>query len=339
MNYEKFVPDAFSGVVSIVQDGEPVLERAYGWADAPNRRPNLLSTRFVTASAGKAFTACGVLKLIERGKLSFDATIGELLDFDLGRVDPGITVRQLLTHTSGMPDYFDESEGGEYSDIFRDFPCYRIRANRDFVPMFIDLPMLNEPGERFHYNNAGYVTLGLIIERVTGMAFDEYLKVEVFGPCSMDSTGYFEYDRLPENCANVYIRDDASGDYYTNIYSSTAKGTGDGGAFTCARDVRLFWEGLYGGKIIGRDMLDRMRAPQVSLDCYGLGLWLERIDGRHMPHFEGCEPGIGFISSYDHEARFLVTLISNRGDNVWKLNREILDARYGGVVPRFDYGE
>ena len=104
-----FIPKDFCGVILIKQKGKVIIEEAFGYADVPNKRPNRLDTIFVTASAGKVFTATGILKLIERGKLGFDSTIGDLLDFDLKQIDPAITVRQLLTHTSGIPDYFDES--------------------------------------------------------------------------------------------------------------------------------------------------------------------------------------------------------------------------------------
>ena len=335
----KLIPEGFNGVISIKHKGSTIIEEAIGYADLPNKRPNRLDTIFVTASAGKAFTATGILKLIEQDKLSFDSTIGGLLSFDLKQIDPGITVRQLLTHTSGIPDYFDESKGGKYSDIFRDFPSCKIRKNSDFIPMFIDMPMMYPRGEKFHYNQTGYITLGLIIEAVTDLLFDEYLAREVFAPCGMNSTQYHEYDRLPANCANVYIYDKDKDEYYTNIFSSGAKGTGDGGAYTTLGDVERFWQGLFNGTLVSENTLRQMIAPQVSVNCFGYGLWLEKIAGRYFPHFEGCEDGISFISTYDKTDDLLITLISNKGDNVWKLDRDILREFYDDVPSHFFYGE
>jgi len=333
------IPDDFNGVVSIKQQGKVLFEDAFGYADLPNKRPNRLDTIFVTASAGKVFTATGILKLIEQDRLGLESTIGDLLDFDLKQIDPAITVKQLLTHTSGIPDYFDESKGGEYSDLFSDIPCYNIRKNSDFIPLFIDLPMMHPRGEQFHYNQTGYITLGLIIEAVTGLLFDEYLRRELFVPCGMADTGYYEYDRLPANCATVYIHDEARGDYYTNIFSSGAKGTGDGGAFTTVADVERFWRNLFGGNIVSLDMLSQMTTPQVPANCYGYGLWIEKFAGRYFPHFEGCEDGISFMSTYDETDDLLVTLISNKGDDVWELDRKILQEFYDDVPSEFDYGE
>lgn len=338
MSLEAPIPASYSGVISIKQHGKALLQGAYGFADMANERPNRLDTRFVTASAGKAFTAAGILRLIEQGKLRFESALGELLPLDLRQIDPAITVRELLTHTSGIPDYCDETVVPNYADIFVDFPNYRIRKNEDFIPLFIDLPMAYPRGARFHYNNTGFVVLGLIIEHITDMPFDAYFAREVFAPCGMESTGYFEYDRLPANCATAYILDEKAGDYYSNIYSSTAKGTGDGGAFTTAPDVERFWQGLCAGKVISPEMCLQMTTPQVADGCYGYGMWLERLDGRHVPHFEGSEPGISFLSTYDRASDLLITLISNRGDVIWPLNRALLRTFYAEVPDRFYYG-
>ena len=131
------------------------------------------------------------MQLIENGKLSFDDEIGNLLDFDLKAIDKRITVRQLLCHTSGIPDYFDESIMNEYDELWKDYPNYKIRKSSDLIQLFIDKPMMYPAGEKFQYNNTGYVVLGLIIEKLTGQLFDEYLEKNIFKPCGMLSTGYY----------------------------------------------------------------------------------------------------------------------------------------------------
>lgn len=96
------------GCILICKDGEKLLEKAYGYADLPNKIPNEVDTKFATASAGKAFVAVGILQLIEKGLLTLNDKIGDIFDFDLKAIDDEITVEELLTHTSGIPDYFDE---------------------------------------------------------------------------------------------------------------------------------------------------------------------------------------------------------------------------------------
>lgn len=259
------------------------------------------------------------------GVIGFDTTIGYVLKTDLKRIDPRITVRQLLNHTSGIPDYFDESVMSDYEELWRELPNYRIRSSSDLIPLFIDKPMMYKPGERFQYNNTGYVVLGLIIEKLTGKPFDEYLQQRIFNPCGMSDTGYFELDRLPARCAYSYIYDEDGKTYRTNIFSVDAKGSGAGGAFMTAPDVELFWTALAAGRLVCEDLLREMFSPQVGDGIYGYGVWL--IDGRNgrIPSFQGFDPGVSFISSYDPEVQTIITILSNTGDDVESIRDMIVD--------------
>jgi CubicO group peptidase (beta-lactamase class C family) len=328
MDTIKITDNKFNGCVLVRKDGKKLIEKAYGYADLPNKVPNALDTRFGTASAGKVFVAVGIMQLIEKGLLKFEDKIGDLLDFDLKDIDKDITVRQLLTHTSGMPDYFDESEMDEYEELWTDFPNYRIRSNRDLIPLFIDKPMMYPKGERFQYNNTGFVVLGIIIEIIAGMSFDEYLKENIFSKCKMNSTGYYELDRLPEKCASSYIFDEKRKTYKTNIYSVDAKGTGAGGAFTTIGDIEKFWDNLIGNKLISEEMTTNMLRCHSSDDDdkYGYGIWLADRKNALMPYFTGSDPGVSFVSSYDRENNLLIVIISNFGDDVWKIHKQITES-------------
>ena len=156
----------FRGNAYIVQNEELLLSYSGGFADLANEIPNTLNTRFATASMGKTFVAVGILQLIEAGKLGFEDTLGTILDIDLKSIDPDVNVKQLLNHTSGVPDYFDESVMDDYEALWTDYPNYRIRHNKDVLPLFIDKPMMYPKGERFQYNNSGYVLLAMIIEKI-----------------------------------------------------------------------------------------------------------------------------------------------------------------------------
>lgn len=326
---KNLVPASFRGCVLVRRNGEELLRACQGMRDLPNELPNGIDTRFPTASAGKAFVAVAILQLIEQGRLDFEDTIGELLPYDLGEIDPNITVRQLLNHTSGVPDYFDESVMDDYAELWADFPNYRIRRNSDLFPLFFEKPMLYTPGERFQYNNSGYVMLAAIIEQITGLPFDEHLQSAVFDPAGMTRTGYFELDRLPGNCANAYIWDDARQEYYSNIFCVDAKGTGCGGAFTTVGDAAKFWDALYGGRLLSDAFVEMMTCIQAEAqweDPYGLGLWLKRRDDAILPYFTGCDPGVSFISMRDPETGLEITAVSNFGDDVWALQGAIMEA-------------
>lgn len=327
MNLSGVIYKDYSGVVSVIHKKKVVFQNAFGYADLPNKILNEPDTKFPTASAGKAFLAVSIMKLIEDGKLALDSQLSNLVRFDLKAIDPNITVRQLLNHTSGIPDYFDESVMDEYEQLWANYPNYKIRTSADLIPLFIDKPMMYSPSEKFQYNNTGYAVLGLIIEAITGKPFDEYLGEAVFRPAAMTNTGYYELDRLPAKCANAYIFDAAREDYRTNIYSVDVKGTGAGGAFTTIVDVVNFWKGLLSFQILSEKSVNEMMSPQVAEKCYGYGFWLDEKQGGSIVHFEGCDPGVSFYSAYDREKELLITLISNFGDNVWELY-EKLNSRF-----------
>jgi CubicO group peptidase (beta-lactamase class C family) len=293
--------------------------------DAPNKRPNRIDTRFGTASAGKAFVATAIMRLIEDRQLTLNTEIGDVLEFDLNAISPNITVRQLLNHTSGAADYFDESVMDDYEELWQTTPNYTIRSGKDLLPLFREKPMVSAPGEKFAYNNSGYVLLGLIIEATTGVPLDAYLDRAVFEPCGMVNTGYYELDRLPANTANGYIVDEDDGGLRSNIFSVDAKGSGAGGAFTTVDDVERFWTHLLGGHLVSRELVEQMLAVQADCDdeVYGFGFWLGGDDNR-VPYFEGSDPGVSFISSYDKNGLF-VCVISNYADDVWEAHSDLRD--------------
>lgn len=318
------IPKAFRGC-ALLRDADGTLHTlAQGYADAPNERENNIDTRFGTASAGKAFVAVGVMQLVQKGLLQMDSAIGDVLDWDWEQIDPEITVRQLLCHTSGIPDYFDESVMDDYEELWVDFPNYRVRRNADLLPLFIHKPMMYPRGQKFQYNNTGFVVLALLMEKVTGQIFDVYLREHVFGPAGMHDTGYYEMDRLPRNCANAYIWDEARQEYRTNIYSIDAKGTGAGGAFTTVGDVCRFWQALLDGRLLPANLVADMWTVHAQDDGaqYGLGFWLR--DGGAAVEFMGSDPGVSFLTRLERSSGRIAVLVSNYGDNVWKLMGEII---------------
>lgn len=331
---ERELSGELRGNVLVMENGKVLLERENGYADLPNEIPNGPDTKFASASAGKVFVAVGILQLIEQGKLAFEDTLGKLLAIDLHQIDPDVTVRQLLNHTSGVPDYFDESVMEEYEELWRDYPNYKIRKNADLLPLFIDKPMMYPRGSRFQYNNTGYVLLAMIIEAVTGMEFDQYLQKHVFDVCGMTSTGYYEFDRLPAKCANSYIYCPERGDYRTNIYSTDAKGTGAGGAFITVNDIRKFWESLLGYRLLSERMTEEMLSRQsgdgadAEEGYYGYGVWIIESEKGDIPYFQGLDPGVSFISEANREKNIISCIVSNYGDNVWEEMRTIRKCLY-----------
>ena len=163
----------------LIADGENVLyQNAYGRNQL--NEPNSINTRYDLASMGKMFAATATLQLVEKGKLSLEQTIGELLLDYPNENAKRIKVKHLLTHTSGMGDYFSPAFFENQENI---------KSLSDFLPYFVNDPINFVPGEQMRYSNAGYIVLGLIIEEITGKTYNTYLEEHIFRPSGMNNTG------------------------------------------------------------------------------------------------------------------------------------------------------
>ena len=243
--------EPFSGVLSLRQGGTILFERACGDALRAEAISNQVDTRFQIASGCKIFTSVAINQLFDQGRLAPDTLLRDCAGVPLPHFAPDITVHQLLTHTSGVPDYFDEAVMDDYEELWRQLPMYNMRRPADFLPLFQDKPMQSTPGSTFAYNNAGYVLLGLIVEHVAGTPFADYVTAHVFLPGGMHDSGYFATDQLPARTARSYI-ENADGSWRSNIYAVPIVGGPDGGAYTTAADMALFWQALLAHKLLPR---------------------------------------------------------------------------------------
>lgn len=310
--------ERLSGVVTVHREGKPLLGRAYGFANRSESTPNTLDTRFQIASGSKIFTAVAVCRLAETGHVSLDSRLSECLDVQLPRFHPEVTVHHLLTHTSGIPDYFDETEGGDYEALWRDRPMYRMTRPGDFLDLFRDKPMQFEPGARFTYNNAAFVLLAAIVEQHAGVPFPRFVEETVFAPAGMQDSGYFRFDRLPSRTAFSYLEDEETGAWRTNIYSVPILGGGDGGAYVTAPDMARFWTALSSHVLLEADSVAALlrahaEVPgKVPTTRYGYGVWI-REDPGGGPRYqvEGWDPGVAFLSTWEPETRQATTVALN----------------------------
>lgn len=314
----------YSGVIW-VQEGDDCFAEGYGHAQRAEAIPNRIDTRFGIASGAKTFTAAAIGRLVDAGTLSFDTRLRDCLDVDFPHAAPDVTLHHLLSHTSGMPDYFDEEVMDDYEGLWRDLPSYTMRCPADFLPLFREQPMLFAPGERFHYNNGAFIVLGLVVEQASGLPFTEYVTREVLAPAGMADSGYFALDRLPERVALGYI-EEADG-WRTNTFSIPAVGGADGGLFTTARDVARFWRALMGRDLLTPETTAQMLAAHTRHDSggYGYGLWIEGpADAPTAYLMSGEDPGAAFHSSYHPEREIIITLLSNTDQPViWDLHHAI----------------
>ena len=322
----------FSGVVLFNKAGQTVFSEAHGLANRTDGVANTPDTRFGIASGTKTFTAVAICRLIEQGLLDFSSLLVDHVDQALPDYSPGITVAQLLTHCSGVADYADEEDGIDYAEIWKTHPSYLYRTPADFLPLFPKGAMKFEPGQRFHYNNSGYILLGLIIEKVSGMGFHDYLQREVFGPSGMVDTGFFELDRLPERTARGYIASAEPPGWIENIYAIPPRGGPDGGLFTTAPDLLAFRRTLDSGRLLGPEMTAQLLAPQIATTSgqpepanhYGYGLWIH-VEGDRVVRqtMVGCDPGVVFYYDFYPDEQFQAIYLANCEGVLGNLRREL----------------
>ena len=315
----------FSGSI-FVKHVEKEYKLSSGYANRVEERLNKVNTRFGIASGCKLFTAIGIAQLVENKKISFETKLRDCLNVSFPHFDPNITIHQLLTHTSGISDYFDEVVMEDYEDLWKQTPMYLLKSLQDFLPLFQNGEMIASPGEAFHYNNAGYIVLGLIIEQQTGMAFQRYIEENIFKPAGMNDSGYFSLDRLPKNTALGYI-DEADGSWRTNTYAIPIIGGPDGGAYVTALDMIKLWEALVGFRLLNECHTGRLLTPHVDVKegiQYGYGLWLNARNTRIVKyHVMGYDPGVSFHSAYYPESGSKVAILSNRSDGAFEVMKEI----------------
>jgi CubicO group peptidase (beta-lactamase class C family) len=317
---------AFSGVIRVDRGGEIEVARAYGLAHRGYEVPNTPDTRFATASAAKGFTALTVVSLIEGGLLELGTTARSALGEDLPLIADDVTVEHLLSHRSGIGDYFDEDLEQELSEYVMPVPVHELATTEQYLVVLDGHPTKFAPGERFSYCNGGYVVLALIAERTSGVPFHDLVRRRVCEPAGMDDTAFLRSDELPGRTAIGYLGVDG---LRTNVLHLPVRGSGDGGIYTTAADMSAFWAALFAGRIVAKDWVAEMVRPRSELPHeslprrYGLGFWLHPTT--ETVFLEGSDTGVSFRSVHDPRSTLTYTVISNTTDGAWPLARHLRD--------------
>lgn len=239
--------DIFSGTVMVARAGKPVFVRSQGLANREFAAPNTNDTKYNIGSINKIFTHVALRQLEDEGKLSFDDPVGKHLTEWPDRAAANVTIRQLLNHSGGYGDIF----GPEYNAI----PKNQLRTLSDYVPLFVNKPLLFEPGSSRRYSNAGYITLGLIIEKVTGVSYYDYVREKVFRVAGMNDTDFYEAEAVVPNRAVGYTQRDGS--LKSNAATLPGRSSSAGGAYSTAADLLRFVTALQEGKLLSRAALNR----------------------------------------------------------------------------------
>lgn len=269
--------DRFSGAVLIAHHDQPILTEARGFAIQPKILRNQPNTKFNIASVTKMFTAIAVLQLVAKGDLDLYTPIATY-DPALPYADQ-ITIHQLLTHTAGFDRYWNDAYRAARSDL---------RTTADYLKLFSDSPLKFPPGTRHHYGNTGYVVLGALIERVTGLSYYEHMQRVIFQFVGMKDTDFYEMDLPIANCAVGYTRENwfgpTDGQLRTNQFIYGVKGSPSEHCFSTVHDLFLFLLALQTQRLVDAHHLELCFTPHASAEqpgvSYGYGFHIID-DGRH----------------------------------------------------------
>jgi CubicO group peptidase (beta-lactamase class C family) len=286
---------------AVVKDGHVVLAKGYGLANVEHQVPVKPETVFQSGSVGKQFTATAVMLLVEQGRVSLDDPITKYLAEGAVRWK-AIKVRHLLTHTGGTTDY------PAHFDFRRDY------TEAALVRRATAIPLAFAPGTKWSYSNIGYLLLGVLIHRVTGVFYGDFLKEKIFDPLGMSSTSIIsEADIVPNRAAGYRL---VKGELKNQEWvSPTLNTTADGALYLSVLDLAKWDAALYTERVLRRDSLDRMWTP-VTLKSgksyhYGFGWALGSIRGHRVVEHGGAWQGFKSAIVRFPDDRLTVILLAN----------------------------
>jgi CubicO group peptidase (beta-lactamase class C family) len=298
----------FSGAVLLARGGTILFSRGYGMASLEYDIPNTPQTKFRVASITKTFTALAIMQLQQQGKLKIGDSICTYLP-DCPATWQPVTIEQLLTHTSGIPDALNCPD------------CRRppIRASMTIpetietvTRFYQDVPLVTEAGSTYSYSNLGYGLLGYIIETASGQRYEEYLKASIFDPLAMQNTGQDHSSLVLKNRATGYATINTLADY-NNIDLAYAAG----GLYTSAEDLYQWDQALYGEKLLPAKPRDALFEPRVHVTDsdgeydYGYGWHLSQRAGHAAVWHGGLLPGFRSILMRYPAERATVIILCN----------------------------
>jgi CubicO group peptidase (beta-lactamase class C family) len=291
--------DKFSGAVLVVHDSTVILKKAYGDAEKGFHVPNGIGTKFNLGSINKYFTRLAIGQLAEAGKLSLDKPVIDYLpDYPNKAIASKVTIEQLLAMKSGMGDVFGEK--------FVATPKSKIRTLDDYLQLFVNDTLLFEPGTKRQYSNAGFVVLGLIVERLSGQDYYSYVTDHIFAPAGMKNSGWFPSDAMPSNTAIGYTHPRGEQQAWkSNTSELPGRGSSAGGGYSTLDDLRNFVRALLNGKLVSPRYSEWMLTgvlpqtdPPLPLKQGGMGI-------------AGGVPGVNASVDFSAESGDIVIVLAN----------------------------
>jgi len=305
--------------ILVIKNDTVLLSKAYGMANLEDQEAITISTNFRLASLTKEFTAMCIMMLAERGQLSYNDTLGSLIpEFPL--YGKGISIRHLLQHTSGLQDYESLIPDSQTVQV-KDMDCLRLLEGADSL----EFP----PGQKYQYSNTGYALLALIVEKVSGMRFADFLRNNIFDSAGMTTSVAFEKDvSTVSNRAYGYSQE--QGIWVRTDQSVTSAVLGDGGIYSNVLELSHWVSALYHHKLVSSETqglawtMGKLN-DGTSID-YGFGWHIETYRGKIHPYHGGSTLGFRNNIQLFPEEQLMVVIFTNRNEgDPGKQAREIAD--------------
>jgi CubicO group peptidase (beta-lactamase class C family) len=288
----------FMGSALVARDGKVLFSKGYGFANLEWEVPNSPTAKFRLGSITKQFTAACILLLEERGKLKVDDPVKKYMP-DAPAAWDKVTVFNLLTHTSGIPN-------------FTGFPDY---ASTEAIPTtpeklvarFRDKPLEFEPGEKWNYSNSGYVLLGYLIEKISQQSYSQFVQENIFTPLGMKDSGYDSNSAVIPHRASGYVPGEKG---VTNAgYIDMSIPLSAGGLYSTTEDLLRWEQGLMGGKLLSAASLQKMTTPFKN--DYAFGLAVHTANGHKVIEHGGGIEGFNTSLAYYPEDKLTVVVLAN----------------------------
>lgn len=319
---------SFNGNVLVAEKGSILFEKSYGNANEQTGQRLNAESVFELASLSKAFTAMGIVLLQKQGRLGYDDPVGKYLP-ELKNYGK-ITIRHLLHHTSGLPDYTDY--------FIEHWNKSKFATNADVIQAFgqVQPPVLFQPNEKFSYSNTNYVLLGSIIERVSKQSYVDYLSSAIFKPLGMKHTRVYQSKFRPqkiENYASGYLLDSLGQKVSPDQYGKTfftyfLDGiVGDRMVNSTARDLLLWDQALYTDQLVNNQdkelLFTGVKTKDGGITAYGFG-WMLKQDPAYGQLVSHSGSWAGYIHYLDRHLDSRKTIIILQNLDTWK-NRVVMD--------------
>ncbi|GGG59217.1 serine hydrolase [Epilithonimonas arachidiradicis] len=309
----------FSGVVLIAKGDKTIYKKAFGYANMADKIPNKTNTKFNLASMNKMFTGLAIMQLAEKGKLSLNDKLGKYLpDFPNKLIADSVTIHQLLTHTSGMGNFW-----AEHDKLAKE----KFKTVSDYLPLYVHQELLFSPGKGFQYSNSGYMVLGLIIEKISKLNYFDYVRTYIFEPAKMKDTDSYDLEEAIPNMATGYtMLLEKPGHWKNNMYSNVIKGTPAGGGYSTAEDLLRFSIALQQNKILNKEFTHLYSTGQVKYKegFYAHGVVENFLNGQRMLGHTGGHFGIANELMIFPESGYTVVILTNgEVENYWEASNLI----------------